>query len=211
MATDSGRGRRQFLTRKAVVAAGRRIVEADGMDALTIRRVATDLGATPMALYRHVADKRELMLAILDDVAEGLPEPPQTGEPRERLVGLFLMIDAYLARHLWVVEVLRRGELFAPRAAELFPWALDRFGDLGLDDRKAGDAYATLWWFVLGHLSFLPGTVPEHRASREELMKVSAVRAGADEERVLRAFRGLDHQAVFENGLRALVVSLSSR
>lgn len=209
MTTDSGRGRRQFLTRKAVVSAGRRIVEADGRDALTIRRVAADLGATPMALYRHVADKRELLLAILEEVAEGLPQPPGTGEPEERLVGMFLMIDAYLAEHLWVVEVLREGELFAPRAGALFPWALDRFVEVGLDDRRAADAYATLWWFVLGHLSFLPGMAPERHASREELMKVSAARAGADEERILRAYRGLDHQAVFEHGLRALVTSLT--
>jgi AcrR family transcriptional regulator len=209
MSTDSGRGRRQFLTRKAVVAAGRRIVEADGVDGLTIRRVAADVGATPMALYRHVADKRQLLLAILEDVADGLPDPPGDGDPRERIFGMFLMLDTYLARHLWVVDVLRKGELFAPRAGALFPWALDRFGELGLDDRQAADAYATLWWFVLGHLSFLPATDPDLFASREELMKVSAARAGVDEERVLRAYRGLDHQAVFEHGLRALVASLA--
>lgn len=66
---------RQFLTRKRVVAAGRRVAEAEGVGGLTIRRVAVELGATPMAMYRHVKDKRELILALLDDVAEGLPPP----------------------------------------------------------------------------------------------------------------------------------------
>jgi AcrR family transcriptional regulator len=142
-------GHRQFLTRRLVVAAGRKVVEAEGVDGLTIRRVAAELGATPMALYRHVKDKRELVLALLDDVAEGLPPlPGDQGPPRERLVAAFASIDAYLARHVWVVEILRRGELFAPRAAAIFPWVLDRFGEPGLDDEQATDAYATLWWFV---------------------------------------------------------------
>jgi hypothetical protein len=90
-------------------------------------------------------------------------------------VAAFASIDAYLARHVWVVEILRRGELFAPRAAAIFPWVLDRFGELGLDDEQATDAYATPWWFVLGHLSYLPSVSPERRAERQELMAANVV------------------------------------
>ncbi|HEX2316991.1 MAG TPA: TetR family transcriptional regulator [Thermomonospora sp.] len=204
-----GRGRRRFLTRAAVVAAGRRVAEAEGIGGLTIRRVAAELGATPMALYRHVRDKRELVLALLDDVAAGLPAPPEEGTPRERLVAMFTAIDEYLSRHLWVVEILREGELFAPRAGVVFPWALDRFGELGLDDARATDAYTALWWFVLGHLSYLPSVTPERRASREELMTVAAERAAADPARILAAMRGFDHRAAFRSGLTALVDALA--
>jgi AcrR family transcriptional regulator len=207
MATrTSSSGRRQFLTRAIVVAAGRRVAEAEGVGGLTVRRVAAELGAAPMAIYRHVKDKQELVLALLDDVAEGLPPLPDgEGTPQERLVAAFAGVDAYLARHVWVVEILRQGELFAPRAAALFVWTLDRFAELGMDDRAGTDAYAQLWWYVLGHLSYLPGTAPERRAARRELLASSV----DDPVRARRAVGSFDHEAAFLSGLRALVDALA--
>ncbi|MGI5283100.1 TetR/AcrR family transcriptional regulator [Nonomuraea polychroma] len=205
----SSSGRRRFLTRGIVVAAGRRVVESEGVDGLTIRRVAAELGAAPMAIYRHVEDKQELVLALLDDVAKGLPPLPgdDEGTTQERLVTAFAAVDAYLARHVWVVEILRQGELFAPRAAALFMWTLDRFAELGLDDRQATDAYAKLWWYVLGHLCYLPGVAPERRAARQELLATSV----DDPERARRAVGSFDHEAAFLGGLRTLVNALAAR
>lgn len=199
-------GRRQFLTRSRVVAAGRRVAETEGVAGLTIRRVAAELGAAPMALYRHVKDKRELIIALLDDVAEGLPPlPGEEGTPQERVAEAFLSVDAYLARHVWVVEILREGELFAPRAGALFPWVLDRFGELGLTDEQGTEAYAALWWFVLGHLSYLPSATPERRAMREDIM----VGVVPDPDRVRRVLRSFDHDVTFRRTLRALVDTLA--
>ncbi|WP_433324611.1 TetR/AcrR family transcriptional regulator [Spirillospora sp. CA-294931] len=199
------------MTRQTVVAAARRVAEAEGIDGLTIRRVATELGSTPMALYRHVKDKRELVLALLDDVAEGLPAPPEDGEPAERIVAMFASVDAYLADHLWVVDILRQGEYFAPRAGALFVWALDRFAELGLDDAAGAEAYRSMWWFVLGHLSYLPSLEPERRASQADLMVITAERTGTDPARLLRLMHGFDHRRAFEAGLRALVDALTAR
>lgn len=212
MTVDPGRrGRRRFLTRASVVEAARKVVEAEGVGGLTIRRVAAELGSAPMALYRHVEDKRALVLALLDDVAAGLPDPPEEGSPQERIVAMFAAIDAYLARYAWVVEILREGEVFSPRAGAIYPWALDRFAELGLDDDEATEAYAILWWYVLGHLSYLPSVAPERRAGREDLMRVSAERVEADPERLVRALRAFDHERSFQKGLRALVAGLSAR
>lgn len=206
-----GPGRRQFLTRKAVVAAARKVAETEGTDRLTIRRVAAELGATPMALYRHVRDKRELVLALLNDVAEGIPDFPEEGDPRERLVAMFTLLDEYLTEHLWVVEILRQGELFAPRAATVFPWTLDRCAELGLDDREATEVYLSLLWYVLGHLAFLPSQTPGLRSGREELMVEAARQAEADPDRLIKAMRGYDHRAAFHDGLVRLVKALTTR
>ncbi|MFI6908360.1 TetR/AcrR family transcriptional regulator [Nonomuraea sp. NPDC050394] len=206
IASTSSSRRRQFLTRERVVAAGRRVAESEGVDGLTIRRVAAELGAAPMAIYRHVKDKQELILALLDDVAKGLPPlPADEGTPQERLIAAFAGLDAYLAGHVWVVEILRQGEWFAPRATAMFTWALDRFRDLGLDDHRATDAYLQLWWYVLGHLSYLPGATPERRAARERLLESAAV----DPERIRRVVRAFDHEAAFLSGLRTLIDALA--
>ena len=54
------------LSREVVVDAALRLVDTQGFDAMTMRAVAGELGVVPMALYRHVTDKRDLVDAVLD-------------------------------------------------------------------------------------------------------------------------------------------------
>lgn len=64
--------RRRGLTRKAVVARALKIGEAEGLEAVSLRRLASELGVTPMALYRHVRDKQDLINAMTEVVLEGI-------------------------------------------------------------------------------------------------------------------------------------------
>jgi AcrR family transcriptional regulator len=66
-----GRGR-PALTREAVVARALEIGNAEGLEAVSLRRVAQELGVTPMALYRHVRDKQDLVNAMTEAVLEGI-------------------------------------------------------------------------------------------------------------------------------------------
>ena len=61
------RGRPATLTVKAICDAATRVIDRDGLDACTMRAVASELGASPMSVYRHVADK-DALLALLPDV-----------------------------------------------------------------------------------------------------------------------------------------------
>ena len=81
------RGRPPRLSRPAIVAAAQAVVERDGVEALTMRRVAEELGASPMALYRHVRGKDELLVLLLDELAAALARPDMPAEPRERVLG----------------------------------------------------------------------------------------------------------------------------
>jgi len=67
------RGRPPRLSREAVVAAAGTIVAGEGIDALTMRRGADQLGSSPMWIYRHVRDKDELLVALLDRLAAEVP------------------------------------------------------------------------------------------------------------------------------------------
>src|SRR5437660_9000290 len=62
--------RRRGLTRDAIVARALEIGGAEGLEAVSLRRLASDLGVTPMALYRHVRDKQDLINAMTEDVLE---------------------------------------------------------------------------------------------------------------------------------------------
>ena len=66
---------RPGLTREAVVARALEIGTADGLEAVSLRRLARDFGVTSMALYRHVRDKQDLLNAMTEVVLEGMDAP----------------------------------------------------------------------------------------------------------------------------------------
>lgn len=63
---------RPGLTRETVVARALEIGSAEGLEAVSLRRLALELGVTPMALYRHVRDKQDLINAMTEAVLEGI-------------------------------------------------------------------------------------------------------------------------------------------
>ncbi len=67
-ATKTGEAERTKLSRAAVVDRALELADTDGLDALTIRRLATELGVTPMALYWHFRSKEELIAGLADRV-----------------------------------------------------------------------------------------------------------------------------------------------
>jgi TetR/AcrR family tetracycline transcriptional repressor len=67
---DKGKPRK--LTRAAIVRRALKIGETEGLDAVSLRRLASELGVTPMALYRHVRDKQDLINAMAESVMEGV-------------------------------------------------------------------------------------------------------------------------------------------
>jgi AcrR family transcriptional regulator len=81
---------RPGLTRETVVARALQIGNAEGLEAVSLRRLAHELGVTPMALYRHVRDKQDLINAMTEVVLEGIDatvgfRPEMTWSERMRL------------------------------------------------------------------------------------------------------------------------------
>ena len=81
---------RPGLTREAVVARALEIGNAEGLEAVSLRRLAQELGVTPMALYRHVRDKQDLINAMTEVVLDGIDttaglRPEMTWTERMRL------------------------------------------------------------------------------------------------------------------------------
>jgi AcrR family transcriptional regulator len=86
------------LSRTAVAEHGLKLADAEGLSAVTIRRLAQDLGVTPMALYWHFKNKDELLLGIADHVLSGVRASRQPDDPW--LSQLRAMVEA-------LVEVMR--------------------------------------------------------------------------------------------------------
>ena len=68
-------GRRPALTREQILTAALQIIDQDGVEALTMRRLGQALDRNPMAIYRHAADKDALLDGIVEHVAAELVAP----------------------------------------------------------------------------------------------------------------------------------------
>ncbi len=86
---------RLALTREAVVERALEIGTAEGLEAVSLRRLAQELGVTPMALYRHVRDKQDLINAMTEVVLGGIDPTAGVGEQVSWTEGLRLVIDNY--------------------------------------------------------------------------------------------------------------------
>src|SRR3954470_15787480 len=68
-------GRRPALTREQILTAALQIIDQDGVEALTMRRLGQALDRNPMAIYRHAADKDALLDGVVKHVAAELVAP----------------------------------------------------------------------------------------------------------------------------------------
>ena len=124
------------LTRERIVAAAIRIADASGMDELSMRRVATDLGVATMALYRYLPSKDDLVVLMIDEVFAAVPLPvprPEAGW-REQLEQLCRVQWAGYRQHPWLASVVSfsRPQL-VPRGMRHTEYAMASVYGLGLD------------------------------------------------------------------------------
>jgi AcrR family transcriptional regulator len=140
------------LTRERIVHAAVGIADAEGPAALSMRRIAADLGVTTMALYRHVPGKDELLLLMADAVFGGppLPEPPARGW-RPHLEAAARMQWAMYQRHPWLAQITSfTRPLPAPRAMAHTEWVMRALDGLGLDPVTMIHVHTTLAGYVRG-------------------------------------------------------------
>jgi AcrR family transcriptional regulator len=89
------------LSRDRVIATAVDLADDAGLDATSMRRLADALGVTPMALYKHVADRERLIDGMVDLIVTEITPAPAGGTWRERLRARILSARAVIERHAW--------------------------------------------------------------------------------------------------------------
>jgi AcrR family transcriptional regulator len=102
----ASRGAKSDLSREAIVERALSVMDVEGPDAVTIRRIAQEFGVTPMALYWHVANKDELLAAMGDALLAGLVPPEPGGPWATQLRGVIESLVAALRRHPAAAELV---------------------------------------------------------------------------------------------------------
>jgi AcrR family transcriptional regulator len=142
-------GRGAGLTRDQIVEQAIRLMDAEGTAALTIRRLARELGVEAPALYWHFTDKRDLCRAVVRTVGDQLEvTSASTGTARERLEHHFLAVRDHWRAHPGVLELSR--ELPPSAGGDVARQGLQLVEQLGIPHDDALECYRSLSWTVTG-------------------------------------------------------------
>ncbi|MFE0025957.1 TetR/AcrR family transcriptional regulator [Amycolatopsis sp. NPDC059021] len=145
---------RSGLTVSAIVAAGIEIADADGLDAVSMRKVAEHLGVGAMSLYGHVPGKDELTTLMVDSVLgelyeDGVGTAARVGDWRSAMKFVAERNWSLYERHPWLLDIRSSRPHLGPNISRKYETELRPLDGIGLSDVEM-DAALTL---VLGHVA----------------------------------------------------------
>jgi AcrR family transcriptional regulator len=162
-------GERTRLSKRAVVDRALKLADADGLDTLTIRKLAQDLGVTPMALYWHFRSKEDLLEGVAERVWGEIevnvdPSVPWWTQLQGGLESLVKVLRAHPSAAQLLLEHEKRNDA-ALRATEA---TLEILLSAGFDPQHAAEiARSTLWTgitLVMSEAGYHPELSEEERA-----------------------------------------------
>jgi AcrR family transcriptional regulator len=145
----AARGPKRSLSLDAIVRTAIEIADAEGLDALSMRRVATALGAGTMSLYRYVPGKDELV-DLMAEYVYGVPEYPDLDGWRDRLEWSARGSWRMYRRHPWVLQIAMNRPPLGPNAMHAIDWAIGALNELGLDLTTTIRLIASVDNYVMG-------------------------------------------------------------
>src|SRR3954465_13235284 len=158
--------RRKPLSRERILDTALAIVDEEGIEALSMRKLGQALGYEAMSLYNHVANKDDLLDRILDLVlAEMEPPDPAGGLPAIRASAL--SAHEALRRHAWAANMLMSPGRIRPARIQHMEALLATLHGAGLSAETTYHAYHVLDAHIIGFSLWASthGKMPEHIAA----------------------------------------------
>lgn len=148
----AGRATRPALSRARIVSTALELLDRDGLEKLTMRRLGAELGADPMAVYHYFPSKARLFDAVVESVYGGLEMPPATpgGTWRDDTLAYARSIRAALLRHPGALPVLATRPSTSPPVLSVIEHNATRLVDGGLEPGTALDVVNCVAYFVIG-------------------------------------------------------------
>lgn len=205
-------GQHAGLTGEEVLTAARRIADQEGANAITMRRLAEELGVMPNAIYTYFPDKESLLDSVLDAMLGEIDVPDVASlDWREGLIGLMDASRRLLVSHPRLVASFLTRPALGSNAARLGELTLRLLARGGVERERAVDALQVLLAYSMGYAAIQA----PRRGDREREERGEAVFRGLSEEE----FPAMRHLAgslaeppgdePFRAGLRWLIDGLS--
>lgn len=143
-APRGSRGPRQKVSIDRIVEAAIELADADGLAAVSVRKVAQRVGLSPMSLYTYVPDRDALIALMVDEATSRTPLPRGEGEVRERLRALSDLIWDESLRHPWLPDAQGHRPWIGPGVSDRYEAELSAIEGCGLDDIAMNHTIALL-------------------------------------------------------------------
>ncbi|MGH3880875.1 MAG: TetR/AcrR family transcriptional regulator [Actinophytocola sp.] len=150
-APAKGRGPKPGLTVDRIVAAAVEVADAEGLAALSMRRVAEKLGVGTMSLYTYVPSKAELVDVMFDTILGEIPRGEVEGGWRLRLEAIARASWDHYRRHPWVLQVMAMSRPpLGPNSIAGYDHDLRAVDGIGLSELEMDSVLNLLHVFVQG-------------------------------------------------------------
>ena len=173
------------LSRAAVVERALELADREGVDGLTIRRLATQLGVTPMALYWHFRSKEELISSLADRIwGEIRTDVDRSSDWADQLKMMLESLIAVLREHSSASALLLASEKLGPSHWQATETTLDILRSAGFDPEHASEiAKSALWTgltLVMSEPGFDPGLSAQERVEVQRRKQVELASLSPD-------------------------------
>jgi AcrR family transcriptional regulator len=205
------------LTRERVIEAALLVMDQEGLEAVSMRRVAREVGVEAMSLYHHVEDKDDLLDGICEHVMAGFDFPEPAGDWAEDCRRGARAWRRLLQAHPAVMRLFaeQRGPVRSIDSMRPMEFALRILRDGGLSDRDTAQAFHAFGGYIQGFVMMELGSIAG--GTDEAKLKAHAQLAAAmpDEFAALEAvspyFAECDPDEQFEFGLDLLIRGLDAK
>jgi TetR/AcrR family transcriptional regulator, tetracycline repressor protein len=204
------RRRSRGLTRERIVDAALAMVETDGVEQLSMRKLAAELDIVPTSIYWHVGGREELLDAVVERFTERLVAAEVRGRtPASRVLSIARQFRDFTREHPHLTVVANDRGLNATAFLPLQIALARELTAAGLRGRRASRAMRSIVYVVAGFIVLadkVPPAAPTRHRSEELWADVHA--AGIDPGLVAELRQPADFDEVFEDTIRALVEAI---
>jgi AcrR family transcriptional regulator len=167
--------RRPALTKEAIVEAALKVLDSEGLDAVTMRRVAQELDTGAASLYAHVTDKEELIALLMERVIGELPEPVPDAETdwQEQIKQFGRAIRQLYTAHNDIARAAFARIPLGPNALRSAEAAVGVLRSAGLPDQVVAFASDLLPLYVTA-VSYEESLYSQHDVSADDLKAFAA-------------------------------------
>jgi TetR/AcrR family tetracycline transcriptional repressor len=149
-----GHHRRDMLTRRFLIEQALILLDREGLERFSMRRLAEQLGVTPMALYNHASSKQDLLQGVADAVIEQVQYPPEQDDWREAIRGCFRALRHTCLAHPGAVPLVESAKVLPAATFRPMEVTLSALQRAGFSPEDAMRAYSLLTTFTLGQASY---------------------------------------------------------
>jgi AcrR family transcriptional regulator len=215
--TAPAKGRREPLSRERIIRTAVRIMDEEGLEAVSMRRIGRELGVEAMSLYNHVEDKEDILDSICETVVSDfvIPEAGRWNEAARMAAREYRRL---LLAHPSVITLMteRKRPFTTADSLRAYEFALESFRTAGLSEADAVKAFHAFGGYILGFVTMELGLIvggpnDEHVQAHQEM---SRMLASADLPRMrecLPYFMDSDPEEQFEFGLDLLLEGIQAR